>query len=101
MEVYGVSAVAQRFVVFKVRGVPIPTGHEEGTGNNPRFCAPLHASLAGAGPPLHVDPQGPPPQATQLTVADHPLCVTLPSDVNSIVKHPLVPVTIPGLVVPV
>jgi len=41
------------------------------------------------------------PQGAQITFANHPVEVTLPSEVNTKVKHPVVAVIFPGIVVPV
>jgi hypothetical protein len=51
-------------------------------------------SLAVTGPP-------PPPQVTQLKVADQPGAVIITSEVNTNVKQPVVEVTVPGPAVPV
>ena len=80
---------------------PIPPGQGVGAGRLPRFCAPLQASFAGAGPPLHVVVQPPLLQFTQEITAAHPAALTVKSDVKRIVIQPLVPVTSPGPILPV
>jgi hypothetical protein len=62
--------------------------------------APEQASFEGAGPPLQVLPQGPPGQVTQEIVAAQPEEVIEPSEVNWMVRQPLVAVRLPGFVVP-
>ena len=100
-ELYGTSAVAQRFVVLYVPHAAVPDGQGCGTGSVPRFCAPEHASFAG-GAPVQFIAHGPPPalQATHEIVADQPAPRTVMSDENLKVRQPLVLVIVPGLVVP-
>ena len=87
--------------MFVTNAVPDPEGQGLGVGNAPRFCAPEHASFAGAGPPEHVLAHGPPPHATQDIDADQPGLVALPSEVKLNVKHPVVEVRVGGNVAPV
>ena len=98
--VYGFSAVAQILVVLKFAHAPTPLGQAAGAGNAPRFIAPLHASFAGAAPPLH-DGQAEPGQGTHERIASNPGLRCELSEVNSKVKQPVVDVSIPGIVVPV
>ena len=57
------------------------------------------SSFVGAGPPLQAEAQLP-GQFTQETAAAHPVPLIVPSLLNLNVKHPVLAVTIPGLVVP-
>ena len=63
--------------------------------------APEHASFAGAAPPLHVAAHPGALQVTQDTIACQPAARTVASDLNTMVKHPELPVTNPGLTFPV
>jgi hypothetical protein len=56
--------------------------------------------LDGGEPPLQLG-QGEPGHGTQFRVASNPPALTIKSEVNSIVRHPVVEVIIPGNVVPV
>ena len=80
---------------------PIPLGHAAGAGRIPIFNAPEHASFDGAAPPLHVVAHPGVAQTTQETKASHPAERTIASEVNTMVKHPELPVTNPGLTFPV
>lgn len=102
-DVYGCSAVAQRLVVLKyVHGpTPLLVGQTGGVGRVPRFCAPAQGSFVGGAPPLHEVVQGAVlGHGTQLMDAAKPGAVTIISDVNTSVMHPLVAVTVPGDVIP-
>ena len=88
-------------MVFKLESAPIPPGQGEGAGIAPILMAPEHASFDGAAPPLHVVAHPGVLQITQETNASQPGARTRPSEVNTIVKHPELPVTNPGLTLPV
>ena len=87
-------------VALKLAHAPIPLGQPTGTGMAPRFWAPLQASFAGGVPPLQEghDETG---QGTQEMVASNPVPVIVRSEVNSIVRQPVVAVRTPGKVDPV
>jgi hypothetical protein len=87
--------------VFVLVSAPIPLGHGAGAGSDPRFTAPEHTSLDGAGPPLQVVGQPGVLQTTQDIIASHPAERIKGSDVKTIVKHPELPVINPGLTFPV
>jgi len=88
-------------VVLVLDRSPIPPGHGVGAGIAPKFKAPVHASFDGGAPPLQVVVHPVELHTTQEMDAAQPALRIIPSELNTIVKHPELPVIKPGLTFPV